>query len=200
MAEEFRLFLLTRQTMQHRAATLRRQRIIIERRPRFAEPAQPALPLGAELGFELFAKSLSQGATVAGGGNGDLQWTTADHGGIVEITKGTVTDNIAEDPALLCQFKHGPVQCLDRCGDDHKKQAIQVARLEATLFPDNLVLRRPASNGSSSGRSDHDHTGSASQECGYLFFGCFPSTHHKAAALCKLDEHREERDFLSRQS
>src|SRR5579864_620732 len=65
--EKFRLFLLACQPMQHCAAPLWRNRILVEGSSSFPKPSQPSFPFRTELGFHLFAQSLSEGPTMTGG-------------------------------------------------------------------------------------------------------------------------------------
>src|SRR5262249_44825811 len=138
--------------------------------------------------------------TVSRSGDSDLQRTSTYHGRIIEIAKRSVANDVAQNTALHGLFRHHSVQGFLRRGDDHKKYSIEVARFKAPLFPNNLVLTRPALNFPGGGRSHHDHARSASQERRDFFFRRFPGAHHETSAPGKFDEHRKERTFISRES
>src|SRR5262249_61633482 len=97
----------------------RTQRIFIQSGRPLAEPRPPALPLRTELKSQLLAKPLGQSATVTGSGDRDLQRSATHNRWIVEVTKGTVADNIAKNATLLRLVRDGSVQRLQRCGHHH---------------------------------------------------------------------------------
>ena len=73
--EEFSLFLLACQPVQHCAAAPWGERILVKRRPGFAQGSQPALPFRTKLGLQLPAKALRESSAVAGLGHEDFGTT-----------------------------------------------------------------------------------------------------------------------------
>ena len=122
--EKFGLFLLARQPMQHCATPLWRNSIFVERASSFSEPSQPSLPFRPELGFHLFAQSLSESTTVASGGNRDLKRSPSHHSWVIEITEWSIANDIAQNLTPLRFFIHHLVEGLQRCGHNYQEDSV----------------------------------------------------------------------------
>jgi len=62
-----------------------------------AEVGEPVTSVERELGVDLFAKALGQGRAGSGGGDGDLEISTADDGREVEVAEGWIVYCVADD-------------------------------------------------------------------------------------------------------
>ena len=84
-----------------------------------SQPGRPRFIFRAELLLQFLADILRKGWTIASGGDGDLEFAAADHGGRVEIAVAGIVHGVAQSAGLARLFINSAVDLFRvGCGDD----------------------------------------------------------------------------------
>jgi hypothetical protein len=129
-----------------------------------AEFRDPRFVLRAKLLFEFLANALRQCGTLAAGRDRDLQVSTSNYSGVIEIAICRIIDCVAENPSGVRFGKYARVHIARRGSDDDEELPLQIGGFELTLMPIDRSSGSPLANLRRGLRSDDLYRGALDEQ------------------------------------
>jgi hypothetical protein len=123
-----------------------------------------------------------------GSGNRNLQWASANDGGIIEIAAVRLVDHIAQNARLLAEPKDLHMQFWRVCRANDQENSIKIGRQKRARVPNNFARVGSSANARCSLRRHYMNGGAAANETLHLAFAYRPAADDKALASCQLQK------------